>query len=62
MDGALVEQPLNNVAFDIELYKLCAQRMVLEAGVDLYMHSYISSVTKVGNTINHDYRLIALPE
>jgi len=53
MDGALVEQPLNNVAFDIELYKLCAQRMVLEAGVDLYMHSYISSVTKVGNTINH---------
>ena len=33
MGGALVEQPLNNVAFDPELYRLCAQRMVLEAGV-----------------------------
>lgn len=39
MGGALIEQPLNNVAFDPELYKLCAQRMALEAGVDLYMHS-----------------------
>ena len=39
MGGALIEQPLHNVAFDPELYKLCAQRMVTEAGVDLYMHS-----------------------
>lgn len=51
MDGALIEQPLNNVAFDIELYKLCAQRMVLEAGVDMYMHSYISSIIMNGNKI-----------
>lgn len=39
MGGAFVEWPKGNVDFDIELYKLCAQRMVLEAGVDLYMHS-----------------------
>lgn len=41
MGGALVEQPLNNVAIDPELYKLCAQRMTAEAGVDLYMNSYL---------------------
>lgn len=52
MGGALVEQPLNNVAFDIELYKLCAQRMVIEAGVDMYMNSYISSVFKEGNKVS----------
>ena len=42
--GALVEQPLNNVAFDPELYKLIAEEMVREAGVDLYMSSYISGL------------------
>lgn len=41
MGGALVEQPLNNVAFDPELYRLCAQRMVAEAGVDCYTNSYL---------------------
>ena len=48
MGGALVEQPLNNVAFDPELYKLCAQRMVLESGIDAYMNSYITSIIKDG--------------
>ena len=42
MGGGLIEKPLGNVAFEPELYKLCCQRMVLEAGVDLYMHSYLS--------------------
>lgn len=46
MGGALIEEPLNNVAFDPELYKLCVQRMVLEAGIDLYMNSYITEVKK----------------
>ena len=46
MGGGYVEKPLGNVAFDPELYKLCMQRMVLEAGIDLYMHSYISGFTK----------------
>lgn len=41
MGGGLIEQPLGNVAFEPELYKLCCQRMVLEAGVSLYMHSYL---------------------
>ena len=52
MGGALVEQPLNKVAFDIELYKLCAQRMIIEAGVDMYMHSVISSVVMEGDRIS----------
>ena len=39
MGGAFVEWPKVNVDFDIELYKLCAQRMLLEAGVELFMHS-----------------------
>lgn len=42
MGGGLIEKPLGNVAFEPELYKLCCQRMVLEAGVHLYMHSYLS--------------------
>lgn len=46
MGGAYIEQPLNNVSFDFELYKLCAQRMILESGVTLYMNSYISGCTK----------------
>ena len=45
MGGGYIERPLGNVAFDPELYKLCMQRMVLEAGIDLYMHSYISGCT-----------------
>ena len=42
MGGGLIEHPLGNVAFEPEHYKLMCQRMVLEAGVDLYMHSYLS--------------------
>lgn len=53
MGGALIEQPLNNIAFDPELYKLCAQRMVREAGVEVYMHSYLTGCTKDNGTISH---------
>lgn len=42
MGGCIIEKPLGNVAFDPELYKLLCQRMMLEAGVDMYMHSYLS--------------------
>lgn len=45
MGGGYIEKPLGNVAFDPELYKLCMQRMVLEAGVTLYMNSYLSGCT-----------------
>lgn len=39
MGGAKVEMPKGNVDFDPELYKLLAQRMILEAGVNMFMHS-----------------------
>ena len=42
MGGGYVEHPLGNVAFDPELYKLCMQRMAEEAGIALYMNSYLS--------------------
>ena len=42
MGGCIIEKPLGNVAFDPELYKLLCQQMILEAGVDMYMHSYLS--------------------
>lgn len=44
MGGGYIEKPLGNVAFDPELYKLCMQRMVLEAGVTLYMNSYLTGI------------------
>ena len=51
MGGAFVENPKGNVDFDVELYKLCTQRMVLEAGVHLYTHSYLTGCVKEGNTL-----------
>lgn len=49
MGGCIIEKPLGNVAFDPELYKLLCQQMMLEAGVDMYMHSYLSGCqTKAG--------------
>lgn len=51
--GAQVELPIGNVSFVPELYKLIAQRMLLEAGVTLYLHAYISSCRKENNTITH---------
>jgi hypothetical protein len=51
MGGAYIEQPLHNIAFDPELYKLCAQRMVQEAGVDVYTHSYLSGCIAEDRTI-----------
>ena len=53
MGGGYVERPLGNVAFDPELYKLCVQRMVLEAGVELYLHSYFSGCRMDGSRVTH---------
>lgn len=44
--GAQVEKPLGNVAHDPEIYKLTAQRMLLEAGVDLHLHCTITGCVK----------------
>lgn len=51
MGGAFIEWPKANVDFDIELYKLCCQRMVLEAGVDIYTHSVLVGCQMEGNSI-----------
>ncbi|MCR5133983.1 MAG: FAD-dependent oxidoreductase [Bacteroidales bacterium] len=51
LGGAFVEWPKGNVDFDIELYKLCAQRMVMEAGVDLFMHSSLIGCEMEGNKL-----------
>lgn len=55
MGGALVEQPLNNVAFDPELYRLCAQRMVLEAGVECFTNSYLVGCHREGDSIRYAF-------
>lgn len=62
--GAEIESPLANVAFEPEHYKLIAQRMVLEAGVDIYMHSYLSGCVKDGNRISYiiiDNKMVQRP-
>ena len=39
LGGARLDYPSGNVPFDGEIYKLAAQRMVLEAGVSLLLHA-----------------------
>jgi hypothetical protein len=52
--GAREETPLGNITFSPEKYKLIAQRMLLEAGVQLYLHSYLTGCKKeTNNTITH---------
>lgn len=53
IDGAREEKPLGNITFSPEKYKLIAQRMVLEAGVELYFHSYLTGCRKEGDSITH---------
>ena len=49
MGGAFIEWPKANVDFDIELYKLCCQRMILEAGIDIYTHYSMVGCEMKGN-------------
>lgn len=51
MGGAFIEWPKANIDFDVELYKLCAQRMVLEAGVDMYTNSVLVDCNMRGRRI-----------
>lgn len=51
--GAKVELPLGNISFMPEVYKLVAQRMLLEAGVSLYLHAYLSGCEKDNNRLTH---------
>lgn len=48
--GAREEKPLGNITFSPEKYKIIAQRMLKEAGVYIYFHSYITGVGMDKNT------------
>ena len=47
--GAQIEYPLGNVSIQAESFKLEAQRMLLEAGVTLYLHAWVSDVLMDAN-------------
>lgn len=53
MDAAIVELPKGHISANVECYKLLAQRMALEAGVDLYTNSYLSHCAAENGTIRH---------
>ena len=51
LGGALVELPKGHISANIELYKLVAQQMLLEAGVALYTNCYLSHCHLEGDGI-----------
>jgi hypothetical protein len=51
--GAREENPLGNITFAPEKYKLIAQRILLEAGVSLYFHSYLTGCKQSDNSLTH---------
>ncbi len=51
--GAQVEKPLGNVAHDPEVYKLTAQRMLLESGVHLHYHSVLTGCRQEAGHLTH---------
>lgn len=51
--GAETDWPIGNVPFDMELYKLIAQRMVRESGAELLLHTEIIDVQMQGSTVTH---------
>ena len=53
LGGALDDYENGNVPVDAEKYKLVAQRMLIESGVKLFLHSYISDVVREGNALSH---------
>ncbi|MDR0833664.1 MAG: FAD-dependent oxidoreductase [Candidatus Symbiothrix sp.] len=53
IEGAREENPLGNITFNPEKYKLIAQRMLLEAGVSIYFHSYLTGCKQSGNSLTH---------
>ena len=48
-----VELPKGHVSFDPEYYKLLAQRMVLEAGVELYTNTVVSACQMADGRVTH---------
>lgn len=47
MGGAITDLPSGNIPYDPEVYKLAAQRMVVESGVEMLLHTtVVSSVSR----------------
>lgn len=53
MDAAIVEYPKGHVSFHGETYKLLAQRMALESGVQLFTGATLSGCMQEGGHITH---------
>lgn len=53
LQAALVEYPKGHVSVNPEYYKLVADSMLEESGVDLYTNTYLSDCVKVGNKVSH---------
>lgn len=51
--GAQVERPLGNVAHDPEIYKLTAQRMLLESGAELHFHAVLTGCVQESGQLTH---------
>lgn len=51
--GAQVEYPLGNISYRTETFKLEAQRMALEAGVELYLHAWLSGCEVTDGRVSH---------
>ncbi len=53
MGGSVTDYETGHAPFDPEKYKILAQRMVLDAGVSLYLHSVVTDVIMDGGRITH---------
>jgi len=53
IEGGIMCPPRGNFVFHPEEYKIAAQRMVLEAGVDLYLHAYVTDIRMEAGNISH---------
>ncbi len=53
ISGAQLCAPRGNFVFHPEAYKLAAQRMVLESGVDLFLHTYVTDCVIADGCITH---------
>ncbi|MBQ8894337.1 MAG: FAD-dependent oxidoreductase [Clostridia bacterium] len=53
IDGGKMCSPRGNFVFHPEEYKIAAQRMVFEAGVDLYLHAYVTDCVMDDGKITH---------
>lgn len=49
LGGAIVDLPSGNIPYDPEVYKLAAQRLVLEAGVEVLLHAHVAGAHSEDN-------------